>query len=188
MLFDRECLLAAFRALDGELGRLGTRADVYVVGGAAIAIAYDARRATADVDAVFVPSAEVRRAAGLVAERLDLPEDWLNDAAKAFIPGDDPGRTRVFEGDNLQVAAASAMHLLAMKLLASRAERDQDDIRFLYSLCGFTTAREGLDLVASAYPSRVIPARTQFMLEEMFPEPTRLHRERGDDLGYGFDS
>ena len=147
MLFDRERLLLAFRTLDEELRRLGTRADVYVVGGAAMAIAYDARRATADVDAVFVPSAAVRRAAIQVAEPLQLPDDWLNDAAEAFIPGDDPGWNRVFEGENLQVAAASATHLLAMKSLASRAERDQDDIRLLYEACGFTTAREGLDLV-----------------------------------------
>lgn len=154
-----------------------------------MAIVYDARRATADVDAVFVPSAEVREAARRVAERMDLEEGWLNDAAKAFIPGDDPARARVFEGDNLQVAAASAKYLLAMKLLASRVERDQDDIRFLYRVCGFTTAQEGLDLVASAYPARVIPARTRFMLEEMFPrrgrDPGRGGPDHGMDLGYG---
>ena len=90
MLLDREELLAALRLLDEELGAVGVRGEVFVVGGAAMALAYDARRATVDVDAIFVPAAEVRRAAARVAERLQIEEDWLNDGAKAFMPGSDP--------------------------------------------------------------------------------------------------
>lgn len=97
-----------------------------------MAMAYDTRRSTSDVDAVFVPTIEVRAAARRVAERLDLDADWLNDGAKAFVPGDDPDQSNVFEGEYLQVAAASPRFLLAMKLLAARVERDQDDIRELY--------------------------------------------------------
>ena len=83
--------------------------------------------------------------------------------------GPDPARIGVFEGDHLSVAAASPRYLLAMKLLAARVERDQDDIRFLYDLCGFSTAAEGLDLVESTYPTHAIAPRVQFLLEEMFP-------------------
>ena len=90
-MLDREAILNAFRALDEELGSRGVRANVFVVGGAAMAMAYDARRSTADVDAVFAPPDEVRRAAAVVAGRLGIPEDWLNDGAKGFMPGDDPG-------------------------------------------------------------------------------------------------
>jgi len=53
--------------------------------------------------------------------------------------------------------------------LAARLERDQDDIRFLYELCGFSHAKEGLDLIESTYPNHVIAPRVQFLLEEMFP-------------------
>jgi hypothetical protein len=67
------------------------------------------------------------------------------------------------------VAAASPRYLLAMKLLASRVERDQDDIRTLYRLCDFTTAEEGLRVIEEAYPAYVIPPRTRYLLEEMFP-------------------
>jgi hypothetical protein len=184
MLLDREALLRAFAALDAELGTMGTHADIYVVGGAAMAVAYDARRSTVDVDAAFAPASEVRAAARRIADRLGLEEGWLNDGAKAFIPGPDPGAVNVYEGDNLGVAAASPRFLLAMKLLASRVERDQDDIRTLYELCGFTTAEEGLGLVESAYPDYVIPARTRFMLEEMFPSPQLgRERDRGRDVG-----
>jgi Nucleotidyltransferase of unknown function (DUF6036) len=185
MLLDREGVLRAFGALNEELGRGGTRADVSVVGGAAMAVAYDARRATVDVDAVFSPTTEVRSAARRVADRLGLDEDWLNYGAKAFIPGPDPGRTNVFEGAHLQVAVASPRFLLAMKLLASRVERDQDDIRTLYELCGYTTAEEGLRLVTSTYPENLIPPRTRFMLEEMYPSRS-MQRETGrEDPGLG---
>lgn len=142
---------------------------MFVVGGAAMAVAYDARRATVDVVTVFVPTSEVGAAARRVAERRGLDDDWLNDGAKAFIPGADPDRREVFEGQYLQLAAASPRFLLAIKLLAARVERDQDDIRTLYRLCGFTTAEEGLRLVQSTYPDYLLLPPTRFMLEEMFP-------------------
>ncbi|WP_239335511.1 DUF6036 family nucleotidyltransferase [Frankia sp. CiP3] len=64
--------------LDVELARLGARADVFLVGGAAMALAYDAARSTRDLDAVFLPTDVVRRAAEVVASRHGLSEDWLN--------------------------------------------------------------------------------------------------------------
>ena len=83
-------------------------------------------------------------------------------------PGGRPRADRC-EGEHLSVAAASPRYMLAMKLLASRAERDQDDIRALHEMCGFTSDEEGLDLVQRVYPTHVIAPRVQFLLEEMFP-------------------
>lgn len=178
-LLGRRELLEALAELDEELKNLNVRGEVFIVGGAAMAIAYDTRRATTDVDAIFVPSSEVRLAASRVAERLNLEPDWLNDGAKAFMPGKDDNRIGVYEGDHLSVAAASPQYLLAMKLMASRVERDQDDIRELYKLCAFTTAEQGLELLASYYPEHLILPRVQFLLQEMFPEK----RETGRDAG-----
>jgi len=59
VLLDREGLLRASRALDEELERDTIRADVFVAGGAAMAVAYDTRRSTSDVDEALVPTAEV---------------------------------------------------------------------------------------------------------------------------------
>jgi hypothetical protein len=44
-----------FTALGERLARRGVVADVFVVGGAAMALAYDASRVTRDVDARFLP-------------------------------------------------------------------------------------------------------------------------------------
>ena len=99
------------------------------------------------------------------------------------MPGPDSERIGVYEGANLSVAAASPRYLLAMKLLAARVERDQDDIRALYTLCEFTTAEEGLDLVESVYPNHAISPRVQFLLEEMFGPTPRIEGQRRIERG-----
>jgi hypothetical protein len=96
-LLGRRELLHALEELDQELGNLNVRGEVFIVGGAAKAIAYDTRRATSDVDAVFVPSSEVRTAASRVAEKLNLEPYWLNYGAKAFLPGEDKDRIGVYD-------------------------------------------------------------------------------------------
>lgn len=179
--FGKSDLIDAFERLDAELARRGVRAELFVVGGAAMAIAYDARRTTTDVDAIFVPSDVVREASRAVAEQLELDPEWLNDGAKSFAPGNDSAQISVFEGQYLSVAVASPRYLLAMKLLASRTDRDIDDIKTLYELCGLSTAEEGIELLQSYYPARIIPARAQFLLQELFPDGRSRDRETGLD-------
>ncbi len=104
--------------------RHGARAELFPVGGAALAVAYDATRATRDLDAVFIPTDVVRRSAAAVAENRGLAQDWLNDAVKGFLPGPDPDAQRFYSSDSLIVDVASPRYLLAMKLFAARAEID----------------------------------------------------------------
>lgn len=78
-LLGREQILAVLRDLADELDRQGVRAEVFLVGGAAMTLAYDTRRTTRDIDAVFEPKGTVYEAARRVAGRHGLPEDWLND-------------------------------------------------------------------------------------------------------------
>lgn len=92
---DGKEITAALTALAGELERRGTSGEMYVVGGAAIALAFDERRATRDIDAVFEPKNLVYEAAATVAARLDLPPGWLNDAVKGFLEGEDPAAAPV---------------------------------------------------------------------------------------------
>jgi hypothetical protein len=116
-----------FGELASELDAAGQRAEIFLVGGAAIALCFDARRATRDLDAGFAPTDSVRRAAASVAEREGLDPDWLNDAVKGLLPGPDAA-VRYFEAPGLLVDVASAEYLLAMKLFSSRVETDADDI------------------------------------------------------------
>ena len=78
-LLDRRAIAEAFSLLGDRLARRGLVADIYVFGGAAMALAYDARRATRDIDAVFKPHGVVIEEAWAVAEELGLPQWWLNE-------------------------------------------------------------------------------------------------------------
>ncbi|HXL88623.1 MAG TPA: hypothetical protein VN969_06490 [Streptosporangiaceae bacterium] len=163
----REDIRALLDDPSAELAARGARAELFLVGGAALAVAYDAMRATRDLDAVFIPTGVVRAAATAVAERRGLAEDWLNDAVKGFLPGPDPEAQRFYSSDSLIVDVASPRYLLAMKLFAARAEIDTDDIVLLYRQLGFTAVDEGLDLVEQAYPGRPVPAKVRFLLTEI---------------------
>jgi hypothetical protein len=90
----REDIRALLDNLSAELEARGARAELFLVGGAALAVAYNATRATRDLDAVFIPADVVRQAAAVVAGREGLAEDWLNDAVKGFLPGPDPNAQR----------------------------------------------------------------------------------------------
>jgi hypothetical protein len=122
----------AFAALSEELDSRDERGEIVVVGGAALVLLFNARESTKDVDAYFVkPAASVvRHAAESVAGRLDLPVDWLNDGAKAYLVGVSNG-TLLYESKALTVRAASTAQLLAMKLAAWRDAIDRSDARLL---------------------------------------------------------
>jgi hypothetical protein len=168
-LLDSEQLLALLRDLSGELESRGVRAEIFMVGGAAMTLAYDTRRTTRDVDAVFEPKDAVQAAARSVSARHNVAADWLNDAVKGFLHGPDNQSRPVLDTPGLRVDVASPRYLLAMKLLSARDE-DVEDILLLYRLCGFTAAQDGLDLVEASYPGRPIPVKIQYLLEELLGE------------------
>jgi predicted nucleotidyltransferase len=168
VLLGRAELERAFTALGERLARRGVVADVFVVGGAAMALAYDAARVTRDVDARFVPHGIVLDEARHVAQDLGLPPWWLNEQATAYISGkDDPGKRRVFDHPGLRVMAASPEHVFAMKALAART-RDIDDLRLLAGMIGIETADAALQICTDFYPSEPIPPRTDAVLRELF--------------------
>jgi predicted nucleotidyltransferase len=166
-LLDRAAIEDAFRRLGDRLARRGVVADLYV-SGAAMALAYDARRSTRDIDAVFQPHGVVLDEAKAVADELGLPQWWLNEQASAYVaPGGDTNAPRVFDHPGLRVSAASPEHLLAMKVLAAR-RRDAEDIRFLVKHLNLTTVEEVLGLCAEVFPDEEVPARARLVLEDAF--------------------
>jgi len=165
----RDELIGLLTELGAELDAQGVRAELFIVGEAAMALAFDARRLTADVDAVFEPKSKIAAAARVVAARHEeLAEDWVNDAVKDFLPGEDAAQKVILEVPGLRALVPSPEYLLAMKVQASRVDRDEDDIRFLANLVGLHGASEVLNVVERFYPrSRILP-KTQFFIEQIF--------------------
>jgi len=169
-MLSREQILAALnermraRDVHGELGLLG---------GAVMVLAFRARVSTKDVDAIFAPAAEVRAAIAEVAAELDLEPDWLNDGAKGFVSP----RAEFIEADlprfsHLRITYPTAEYLLAMKVLASRAESDTErgdrqDIATLCRLLGIDDAERVMDIVLRYYPPARVSPRAVFLVREI---------------------
>ena len=168
VLLGRAELERAFTGLGERLARRGVVADVFIVGGAAMALAYDASRVTRDVDARFLPHGIVLEEAMRVADDLGLPSWWLNEQASVYISGkDDLGKRRVFDHPGLRVMAASPDHIFAMKALAART-RDIDDLRLLADIVGVESADAALRICANFYPDEAVPPRSAAVLRELF--------------------
>jgi hypothetical protein len=133
-----------------------------------MALAYSTRRVTKDIDAVFEPKSSIYEAAAKVAENLGLPEDWLNDAAKGFMPGNDGEARLVPDIQGIEITTASPRYLLAMKLMAMRFGEDDEDIELLIRECDLHTADEALELLERMYPTLEPQPKTRLFLEELF--------------------
>ena len=136
-------------------------------------LAFQAREATKDVDAIFEPAAGIRKAAAAVAAQLGLPEDWLNDAAKGFLSSSgDCAPLEALDLPNLRVMAPTLEYMLAMKVIAARAglgdERgDREDIAFLIRALGLRRAEDVMAIAQRYYdPSRILP-RSHYVVDEI---------------------
>ena len=61
---QRDEIVELLEELGRRLAVRGIEGEMYVVGGAAIALAFDSRRSTADIDAVFEPKMTIHEVAG----------------------------------------------------------------------------------------------------------------------------
>ena len=178
-------VLDLLRQVGDEVSANDGACDVFIVGGAAIALTLDAARLTLDVDAVMIPrrsldgpgsntTGPIRSAVRVIAEREGLAEDWLNDAAKIFIP-DGAGERGILvaEFTGMRVFAADPEVLLAMKTMSAREGNDALDVVTLAEHLRLSTAEQALELTESFYPARPIPARSQYFIQAIFPETTR---------------
>lgn len=163
----RDDVLRLLAALGDDLASLGIRGRMFIVGGAAMALAFQRDRLTRDVDAIFEPKTVVYEAARRVASANGLDDDWLNDAVKGLLPGDDPDATTQFVHDGLVVQVASPRYLFTMKALAARFERDGRDLITLYRACGFDSVEEALDHVAATAPPHLITPKVTFFVQEL---------------------
>lgn len=155
------------KELNDELRAVNVKGEVCLYGGAVMCLAYNARPATKDVDAVFEPVRYIRKAAARVAEAHGLRQDWLNYAVKMFLV---PHERRImFDMSHLKVYVPPTDYMLAMKTLAARANTDdRNDIELLIENLDLQNAAQVLEIVRNYYPHKQVKPATQFLLEEIF--------------------
>jgi len=158
-----------FALLDEELGKSRTDAELLLVGGAVMCLAYEARPSTQDVDAFFRPTAEVREAAARVAKQTKVSPQWLNDAVKGFMSAQG-GFAPFLELSHLRVMVAQPEYLLAMKCLSFRIGtefHDEDDIRYLLRHLELRAYKDALAVISKYYPIERFPQKTLYALAEL---------------------
>jgi len=174
-------------AITRALGRLaellkdrGAHGEICLLGGTIMVLAFKARPATRDVDAIFHPAQLIRELAQEVEREHDLPENWLNDGAKGYISATHTTTERDLpQFDNLRIVAPTPEYLLAMKCMASRIaseggqRSDVADIEFLIKHLGLTNAEDAMAIVQRYYPPERIPVRAQYLLEDIFSQIQR---------------
>jgi Nucleotidyltransferase of unknown function (DUF6036) len=169
-LLTRKDILKALERLSEILEARGVKADLYVIGGATMALAYKARPSTRDVDAVFKRKNEVYKAAAQVAREQDLPDGWLNDGAKKFLGQPDRRPLPILDLPGVRLMAGSPEYLLAMKVLADRSDRDRNDLRFLIRLLGVKSMKEIDRLFGEVYPRDEIAEDTRKRLADLLAQ------------------
>lgn len=169
-LLDAEEIRALLVELGARLADRGLEGRLFLVGGAAMALAYARDRVTRDIDAVFEPKSDIYEIAARLADERGLPEAWLNDAVKGLLPDRVPPveGTATFASEGISVGVASPEYLFAMKAQAARVQTDGDDLRRLGELLGIGSANEALDLVERYYGKERLRPVTRLLLEELF--------------------
>ncbi|MCY4096995.1 MAG: hypothetical protein OXF40_01860 [Rhodospirillales bacterium] len=150
---DRDTLHQLFEELADELARARVRACIYIIGGAAMTMAYQRDRAPHEVGARVDDGHQAVLTAGSpLAPRPAQPPTRRHEQATAYRPSAPDQRAPVvFDSPHLIITGASAEHLLAMKLEAAR-RTDQADIVTLLRTLGIQDADAAMAIHADLFP------------------------------------
>jgi len=154
------------REVNQELALQDVKGEICLYGGAVMCLVFKARPSTKDVDAIFEPVKFIRNAITRIAERHGLRQDWLNFAVKMFVVEHE--KRILFDFPNLKVYVPTADYLLAMKVLAARADtEDVSDIKYLSNELKLSDYAQIAEIVRKYYPNKIIKPETEFLLEEI---------------------
>ncbi len=177
VMLDKAAILRGLHKIDAYAKAEKIVVDLSIYGGAAMAIAFDVRRATRDVDAVVHGAPDfLRRVVATIALEEHWPADWMNDGVKGFTSANE--KMQLMESfaasaeGGLRVYTPAPEYLFAMKCMAMRPEgiggsHDISDIEALADAAAIKDVDAALALVEAFYPPARIPAKVRFGVEEI---------------------
>ena len=156
-------------ALGERCDARGIHVEMFLVGGAAMALAYSRERTTRDLDAIFEPKQLVYEQARRLADERGLPPDWLNDGVKALV-SDQLEPQVIFASTGISVVVASPDYLFAMKAAAARQEADTEDLLTLAAILHIDTASAAFAMIERFYEPSRLSAKSQFFIQGAFAD------------------
>jgi hypothetical protein len=165
---DKDDIIKYLMFLNDELQKKDVKGEICMVGGAVMCLCYGSRISTMDIAAIFEPKMVIYECAKHVADKNNLPVDWLNDGVKGFLSENSEFR-KYQEMPNLSIYVASPEYLFAMKCLSARLENanEIDDIKFLVNFLNITSIEKAIGIITQFYPIKRFMPKIQYALIEI---------------------
>jgi hypothetical protein len=166
---QKEDILKYLNILNKKLKKKGIKGQIGLFGGTVMCLAFNARKSTKDIDAIFEPKETIYTFAKQIADENNLSENWLNDSVKGFLSKNI--QMKVFKNmSHLTIYIPSAEYMLAMKCVSARltGSKDVDDVIFLLNYLNIKTTEEALEIIKKYFPPDRIPLKTEYFLIELF--------------------
>jgi hypothetical protein len=169
----KEEILENLGLINEELKKLDMQGEILITGGASMCLAFSARSATKDIDAIYEPKSIINDIAVKIALQKGMPESWLNDSVKGFMNARAYEKKMLLKNySNLKLYSVMPEYLLAMKLMASRVDSETDikDIIFLMKYLGIDTIEKANKVITEVFkPEHILP-KTGYVIEECIEE------------------
>ena len=168
---QKEDILRYLKILNKKLKQKGIKGQIGLFDGTVMCLAFNARKSTKDIDAIFKPKEQIYNFAKEIAYEQNLPENWLNDSVKGFLS--DNNQMKVFKNmSHLTIYIPSPEYMLAMKCISARLEgsTDVEDVIFLINHLNIKSVEEVLTIIQKYFPPKRVLPKTKYFLIELFQQ------------------
>jgi len=148
-----------FRLLDQELAGADIEAELCLVGGAVVVLAFHAVPESRRIRSLVRSTEPVRIAAARVADRVGLGPEWLSTAVRRFLGGS-AAFGPLLERASLRVFVARPEYVLAMRcasMLVEQGAGPDDDVRYLLRYLDVFTPEDAMERIGRYLPERQLP-------------------------------
>lgn len=167
--------------VDKKLKERRKTGELVIAGGATLALVFDARDSTKDIDALFRPSEDFRQIIDEIANENELESDWLNDGVKGFFT-DKMHADLYKQYDNLSVYTVDPESMLALKLTSARfASKDMGDSIVLMKHIGIKSEDELFDIIEKYTSKNQQTINSYYFTKEVFAQYQKeMLKEQGE--------
>lgn len=156
------------KEVNEHLLKINKEGEIILAGGAVMALVYGARNSTKDIDALFVPSTEMRDIIKNISIKYNLTRDWLNDGVKGFFTSS-MNKQLYKEYSNLVIYSLDAEAMLALKLTSARNEsKDQADALFLMKYLKIDNIEQLYEIVDKYIPKSRKTVNSHYFIMDCF--------------------